>query len=146
MSNNVEHPSHYNQGGIECIEAIKAATVGKTGIEAFCVGNAIKYLFRYEEKNGLEDVKKAQWYINRLIEELEVNNPQKETATIDTKTLKPSQIEVIDEKYPPFDDARGEAHCTDCKYSDYPVNQLPCSKCKFGNVSDNPLRFSPKSS
>ena len=71
MSDNVNHPNHYNQGGIECIDAIKAATVGKTGIEAFCVGNAIKYLWRYEEKNGVEDVKKAKWYIERLIKDLE---------------------------------------------------------------------------
>ena len=67
----VNHPSHYTQGGIECIDCIKSATVGKAGIEAFCVGNAIKYLFRYEEKNGIEDVKKARWYIDRLIRELE---------------------------------------------------------------------------
>ena len=67
----VNHPSHYTQGGIECIDCIKSATVGKVGIEAFCVGNAIKYLFRYEEKNGIEDVKKARWYIDRLIKELE---------------------------------------------------------------------------
>lgn len=67
----VNHPSHYNQGVIECIDCIKSATVGKVGIEAFCVGNAIKYLFRYEEKNGVEDVKKARWYIDRLIKELE---------------------------------------------------------------------------
>lgn len=66
----VNHPSHYTQGGIECIDTIKAATVGKVGIEAFCVGNAIKYLFRYEEKNGIEDVEKAKWYIDRLIKEL----------------------------------------------------------------------------
>ena len=67
----VNHPSHYTQGGIECIDCIKSAIVGKVGIEAFCVGNAIKYLFRYEEKNGIEDVKKARWYIDRLIRELE---------------------------------------------------------------------------
>lgn len=71
MSDNVNHPNHYNQGGIECINAIKAATVGKTGIEAFCVGNAIKYLWRYEEKNGLEDLKKARFYLNRLISEFD---------------------------------------------------------------------------
>lgn len=71
MSDNVNNPDHYNQGEVECIDAIKAATVGKTGIEAFCVGNVIKYLFRYEEKNGLEDCRKAAWYINRLIKELE---------------------------------------------------------------------------
>ena len=73
----VQHPLHYNQGGIECIDAIKAATVGKKGIEAVCVANVIKYLFRYEAKNGLEDVKKAAWYIDRLIQELELNEPQK---------------------------------------------------------------------
>lgn len=67
----VNHPSHYTQGGIECIDALKAATVSKTGIEAVCTANAIKYLWRYEEKNGIEDVKKAKWYIDRLIKELE---------------------------------------------------------------------------
>ena len=67
----VNHPSHYTQGGIECIDALKAATVSKTGIEAVCTANAIKYLWRYEKKNGIEDVKKARWYIDRLIKELE---------------------------------------------------------------------------
>lgn len=67
----VNHPSHYTQGGIECIDALKAATVSKTGIEAVCTANAIKYLWRYEAKNGIEDVKKARWYIDRLIKELE---------------------------------------------------------------------------
>ena len=67
----VEHPRHYTQGGIECIDALKAATVGKRGIEAVCVANVIKYLWRYEEKNGIEDVRKAKWYIERLLKELE---------------------------------------------------------------------------
>lgn len=71
MTDNVNHPSHYTQGGVECIDAITAATVNKTGIEAVCTGNVIKYLWRYEAKNGLEDVKKAQWYLTRLIAEME---------------------------------------------------------------------------
>lgn len=71
MSDNVNHPSHYTQGGIECIEAIKAATVNLTGIEAVCTANAIKYLWRWKEKNGKEDLKKAIWYIKKLIEEQE---------------------------------------------------------------------------
>ena len=71
MNDNVNHPNHYVKGEVECIDCIKSAIVGKVGIEAFCVGNAIKYLFRYEEKNGIEDVKKARWYIDRLIKELE---------------------------------------------------------------------------
>lgn len=70
VTDNVNHPKHYTQGGIECIDAIKAATVGKSGIEAVCVANVVKYLWRYEEKNGVEDVKKARWYLERLIEEM----------------------------------------------------------------------------
>lgn len=67
----VDHPSHYNHGGIECIDAIKAATVGLSGFEGFCAGNALKYLWRWKHKNGVEDLKKCQWYLDRLIEEQE---------------------------------------------------------------------------
>ena len=67
----VSHPKHYTRGDIECIDALKAATVGKRGIEAVCVANVIKYLWRYEGKNGIEDVRKAKWYIERLLKELE---------------------------------------------------------------------------
>ena len=62
------NPSHYKQGKVECIDAIESATTNKTGIEAFYVGNIIKYLWRYESKNGLEDIKKAKWYLDKLIE------------------------------------------------------------------------------
>ena len=68
---NVNSPSHYTQAnGLECIDAITAAVSGKSGIEAVCVANVIKYLWRYELKNGVEDVKKAQWYLNRLVSEM----------------------------------------------------------------------------
>lgn len=67
----VNHPSHYTKGRIECIDAIDSATTGKSGIEAVCVANVIRYLWRYEEKGGLESVRKAQWYLNKLISELE---------------------------------------------------------------------------
>lgn len=66
---NVNHPSHYTQGSIECIDAIKAATVGLTGIEAVCTGNAIKYLWRWKFKNGVGDIRKAIWYLERLLKE-----------------------------------------------------------------------------
>lgn len=69
MSDNI-NPDHYKQGKVECIDALEAATINKTGIEAVCTANVIKYLWRYEAKNGLEDVKKAQWYLNRLIDTL----------------------------------------------------------------------------
>ena len=71
IKDNVNHPSHYTQGKVECIDALESATIGKSGIEAVCVANVIKYLWRYEEKNGIEDVKKAQFYLNRLLATLE---------------------------------------------------------------------------
>lgn len=67
----VNHPSHYNQSKIECIDAIEAAIEKLTGGEAFCTGNVIKYMWRWKEKNGSEDLKKAQWYLNRLIQKTE---------------------------------------------------------------------------
>ena len=66
-ADNINHPSHYTQGKVECIDALEAATEGLTGIEAVCTANAIKYLWRWKHKNGTEDLKKAKWYIDRLI-------------------------------------------------------------------------------
>tara|TARA_R100001015_G_scaffold11832_1_gene4903 strand:- start:3 stop:269 length:267 start_codon:yes stop_codon:yes gene_type:complete len=62
---NVNNPSHYNQAGIECLDAIAAAT--DDGYEYYLQGNIIKYLWRYRYKNGIEDLKKAQFYLDRLI-------------------------------------------------------------------------------
>lgn len=67
----VNHPKHYNQGGIECIDAIESATIGLEGVEAFYTGNIIKYIWRWKYKNGIEDLKKIQFYLNRLIGYLE---------------------------------------------------------------------------
>ena len=74
QKDNVNHPSHYTQGGIECIDAIKAATVGLTGTEAVCTGNAVKYMWRWKFKNGAEDIRKAMWYLEKLLEEVESEN------------------------------------------------------------------------
>lgn len=67
MADMVNHPSHYTQGGIECIDALEAATINLKGIEAVCTANAIKYLWRWKEKGGIEDLEKSKWYIDRLI-------------------------------------------------------------------------------
>lgn len=64
----VNHPSHYNAGKIECIEALESATAGLCGIEAIYTANAIKYLWRWKLKNGVQDLEKAKWYIDKLIE------------------------------------------------------------------------------
>lgn len=67
----VNHPSHYNQGGIECIEAMESA-FGTEAVAAFCKCNAFKYLWRSDYKNGIEDVEKALWYLNKLLEILKI--------------------------------------------------------------------------
>lgn len=70
-SNPVNHPSHYTKGDVECIDALAAATIDLTGMEAVCTANAIKYLWRWKHKNGVEDLRKAKFYIDKLINELE---------------------------------------------------------------------------
>lgn len=64
----VNHPQHYIHGGIETIDVIKAWTDGLTAFEAVLAGNVIKYISRWKQKNGIEDLKKAAWYLERLIE------------------------------------------------------------------------------
>jgi len=63
----VNHPPHYNQSGIECIDAIEAA-LGPDGFQYYLQGNILKYMWRYKYKNGNEDLKKAKWYLAKLIE------------------------------------------------------------------------------
>ena len=67
---NVNHPAHYTQGGIECIEAIKASMTAQQFL-GYLKGNAVKYLWRFQFKGGVEDLRKARWYLNRLIREVE---------------------------------------------------------------------------
>lgn len=62
----VNHPPHYTAGGIECIDALEAATIGLKGIEAVCTANAIKYLWRWKQKGGKQDLEKAIWYIRHM--------------------------------------------------------------------------------
>lgn len=66
----VNHPKHYNQGDVECIDAIRSA-LGAEGFKSYCRAACIKYLWRTELKNGVEDLKKCRWYLDRLIQESE---------------------------------------------------------------------------
>lgn len=64
-TDNVNHPSHYQGEGIECIDAMKAA-FGVSEVATFCKLNAFKYIWRSEQKgNYEEDMKKAAWYLNK---------------------------------------------------------------------------------
>lgn len=94
----VNHPSHYTQGGLECIDALEAATTGLTGIEAVCTANAIKYLWRWKQKNGVQDLEKAQWYINRMIVKI---------AELEKRPELPMELQMY-----ALDDPRAKHACT----------------------------------
>lgn len=64
---NVDSPKHYTDGKYECIEVMQDIW-GVDMVKDFCLGNAFKYIWRSTKKNGLEDLKKAKWYINKIIE------------------------------------------------------------------------------
>jgi hypothetical protein len=67
----VERPRHYNNGSVECIDAIRAA-LGDEGFQAYCQGNVLKYLWRHKYKGKpVEDLRKCSWYLQRLIETIE---------------------------------------------------------------------------
>lgn len=67
MSDPVNHPPHYTHSDIECIDAIRAALGSEQNFMSYCQGAAIKYLWRYRHKGGAQDLKKASWYVNRMI-------------------------------------------------------------------------------
>lgn len=69
----VNHPSHYETGKFECIEVMEEA-LGTDAVKGFCLCNAFKYIYRCRNKNGMEDIKKADWYLKKLIEIKEGKN------------------------------------------------------------------------
>lgn len=73
------NPGHYTYGKYECIEVLEDILNGVEGVEAFCIGNAIKYLWRYQRKNGTEDLEKAKWYITRAIKIRDAREEAEET-------------------------------------------------------------------
>jgi hypothetical protein len=76
MTDNVNHPAHYETGNFECID-VMVETQGKEAVKDFCICNAFKYLYRHRAKNGMEDIKKAIWYLNKYVE-LSDPEPKKE--------------------------------------------------------------------
>jgi len=64
------NPDHYKTGSVECIEAIKAQLTDEQ-FAGYLRGNIVKYVWRYENKGGIEDLRKADWYLSRLIKESE---------------------------------------------------------------------------
>jgi len=70
VSDVVNRPEHYRQGGLECIEAIEAS-MSREEFQGYLKGNIEKYVWRYRYKNGVQDLHKAKWYLDRLILALE---------------------------------------------------------------------------
>lgn len=91
MEDKVNHPSHYETDGIQCIDAMVAAQ-GADAVKEFCVCNAFKYIWRFRHKNGIEDIKKAAWYLNKYVELSE-----------------PSVGEIVDKVYDTIDEG-GESN------------------------------------
>lgn len=75
LDEKVNHPMHYqSEDGLEAIDVIDAFTKNLNGIEAFDIGNAIKYICRFDKKNGVEDLEKAIWYLNDVIKRRKKEN------------------------------------------------------------------------
>jgi hypothetical protein len=67
MTDNVNSPTHYTTGGIECFDAMKAMLTREELI-GYLRGNSFKYRWRFRHKNGVEDLRKAEWYEKKLLE------------------------------------------------------------------------------
>lgn len=94
----VSHPDHYqSETGLEVIDVIEAFTFDLKGIEAVDTGNALKYLCRWKKKNGLQDLEKAKWYLEHLIEHVSkleeenkpANSPKKYIVNYDSEMVLP---------------------------------------------------------
>jgi len=79
MKDNI-NPNHYQRDGMECIEAIEAAVQNLSGAEAYATGSAIKYLWRWKEKGGIDDLNKAKWFIQKMVDHLEEIEYQEDLA------------------------------------------------------------------
>lgn len=78
-SDPVNHPQHYiSETGLETIDVIEAFTFDLQGIEAVCTGNILKYICRWKHKNGVQDLEKAQWYLERLIDHVKTLEKENE--------------------------------------------------------------------
>lgn len=93
MTDNVNKPDHYTFGKYECIDVIEELSKQNElqGVEGFLYGNVIKYLWRYKHKNGLEDLKKAKWYLERLIK-------NSESHRVGFRKNEDGNVELVDPK------------------------------------------------
>ena len=118
----VSHPDHYKSGKYEVIDIIEEFTKDLTGIQAVDTGNAIKYILRWRKKNGVQDVKKAIWYLTHLVEQLEN----------DEKKSEPKEYDGADERCRTctsrFETPENDAVCEDCFGHDHYTPDLQIDK------------------
>ena len=101
---NVNHPSHYTQGGIECIEAIRAS-MQPEGFQDYCKGNVLKYIWRWRDKGGAEDLEKAKVYLQWAIDSAEgKSNDDKPVMTLSEALLYTGQLLSNEYLSMPYDD------------------------------------------
>lgn len=79
---NVNKPVHYTQGRIECIDALEALVADKSPEEAILVANIVKYVWRYKRKDGMQDLNKARWYLERLMERVALEAEEAHQAAV----------------------------------------------------------------
>ena len=118
----VSHPDHYKSGKYEVIDIIDEFTKDLSGTEAVCTANAIKYILRWKKKNGIQDVKKAIWYLQHMVDK-EEERLREEHAEFDEERL-----EKITEIVPTV--------CKTCKHE----NDTCSDECTYSN----PVDWEPK--
>lgn len=128
----VSHPDHYKSGKYEVIDIIEEFTKDLTGIQAVDTGNAIKYILRWHKKNGVQDVKKAIWYLTHLVEQLENDEAQykrcQECVDTNSSINADEGCEGCDFAKKPKPD-KGERSCHMCKHDTVWYKDPPCGQC-----------------
>ena len=137
MSDNVKHPNHYCKGGIECIDAIKAVVSTITDpFEAYCTGNIIKYIWRWNDKNGIEDLHKAMQYI----EFIEQYRATSHTTIASETSMRISQAD-LEELFAPTVSVLESVEPVKGKYEGLSEEQLHNQLCGSLNCFECPLGF-----
>ena len=126
----VSHPDHYKSGKYEVIDIIDEFTKDLSGTEAVCTANAIKYILRWKKKNGIQDVKKAIWYLQHMVDK-EEERLREEHAEFDEELLKKKEVDMDKiMNRPTFIDVKEEIHsCDDCVYKTNEPWDDPCQSC-----------------
>lgn len=123
----VSHPDHYNSGKFEVIDIIEEFTKDLSGIEAVDTGNAIKYVLRWHKKNGVQDIKKAIWYLTHLAEHLEEKEkPIKPHSVIIHKLSDSGHYAIEDIK----DDEKIDEEVHLCGACEWQYSSVMCPRAK----------------